>query len=423
MRKYLLYRVFKQVEVKPVKRALIHLMILAGIAIGNCFVFAGYSNIAAHSLDAGCINHGDVNLDGAITAADAQLAFFIVLGTYSPTYEEECAADCNGDGDITAADAQAIFLAVLGLGDCADPLIPGEYEAGDLYSVDNIVGNMRFVPAGTFTQGSPESEPCRMDKEGPQFEHTLTRNVAVMETEISRWMWYGLGTVQSDLPTDPSDTLASPWMESPVQKVTWYEAVLFANLLSLQNGYTPCYYKDEAFAIPVDVTNYNDLENVFYCNFNAHGYRLPTEGEREHFTRAGTTTPFSLDEQSYNESTCGTESCETGTLPTLDDHCVFCSYLPYPQIGPMEVGSKLPNPWNFHDVHGNVEEWCWDRYSETYPAGAVTDYAGVVAGSHRVKRGGKWQSLAQWCRSAFRSADLAGIRYNSIGFRLVRTVP
>jgi hypothetical protein len=69
-----------------------------------------------------CINHGDTNLDGLITAADAQLAFYIVLGLYSPAYQEECAADCNGDDTVTAADAQAIFLTVLGLGACADPL-------------------------------------------------------------------------------------------------------------------------------------------------------------------------------------------------------------------------------------------------------------------------------------------------------------
>ncbi len=401
------------------KRAGGYFLMLAAVSI--MMALSGFSVIAAKPLYSECINHGDVNLDGEITAADAQGAFLIVLGIFIPTWQEECAADCNGDGNVTAADAQRIFLTALGAESCEDPLTV--FEAGDLYSTDAIVGNMRFVPAGTFTQGSPETEPCRNDKEGPQFEHTLTRNIAVMETEISRWIWFGLRIVQSDLPTDPSDILASPWPESPVQRVTWYEAVLFANLLSLQNGYAPCYYKDEEFTIPVDLTNYNDLENVFYCNFNARGYRLPTEGEREYFTRAGTTTPFSLDEQNYNESTCGTESCQTGTLPTLDDHCVFCSYIPFPEIGPMEVGSKLPNPWNLHDVHGNVEEWCWDRYSETYPIGAVTDYTGVVAGSFRVKRGGKWHGTARWCRSAFRSADYGGTRYNWIGFRLVRTVP
>ncbi len=69
-----------------------------------------------------CINHGDVNFDGSITAADAQLAFSIALGVYTPTFEEECAADCNGDGIVTAADAQLIFETAIGQNTCVDPL-------------------------------------------------------------------------------------------------------------------------------------------------------------------------------------------------------------------------------------------------------------------------------------------------------------
>ncbi|MBN1296367.1 S8 family serine peptidase [bacterium] len=69
-----------------------------------------------------CINNGDVNLDGSLTSGDAQMAFFIALGTITPTYEEECAADCTGDGSVTAGDAQAIFQTVLGITSCVDPL-------------------------------------------------------------------------------------------------------------------------------------------------------------------------------------------------------------------------------------------------------------------------------------------------------------
>lgn len=70
-----------------------------------------------------CIHDGDANQDGNVTAGDAQLAFSIVLGAYSPTAEEECAADCSGDDTVTAADAQAIFLKVLGSGSCADDFV------------------------------------------------------------------------------------------------------------------------------------------------------------------------------------------------------------------------------------------------------------------------------------------------------------
>jgi serine protease len=69
-----------------------------------------------------CINNGDVNFDGVISAGDAQLAFQIALGQHTPTYEEECAADCNGNGVVSAGDAQQIFLAALGSGSCVDPL-------------------------------------------------------------------------------------------------------------------------------------------------------------------------------------------------------------------------------------------------------------------------------------------------------------
>lgn len=70
-----------------------------------------------------CINHGDVTLNGEITAGDAQLAFLIALGSYTPTFEEACAADCNGNGEVTAGDAQGIFLVALGSSpSCADPL-------------------------------------------------------------------------------------------------------------------------------------------------------------------------------------------------------------------------------------------------------------------------------------------------------------
>jgi hypothetical protein len=70
-----------------------------------------------------CMHHGDVNFSGTLTAADAQMAFSIVLGTLIPTYEEECAADCDASGNVTAGDAQRIFFSVLGMmGGCEDPL-------------------------------------------------------------------------------------------------------------------------------------------------------------------------------------------------------------------------------------------------------------------------------------------------------------
>jgi len=69
-----------------------------------------------------CEHHGDVNFNGELTTGDAQLAFMVVMGAYSPSYEEACAADCNGSGEVTVADAQGIFAAALGMGSCVDPI-------------------------------------------------------------------------------------------------------------------------------------------------------------------------------------------------------------------------------------------------------------------------------------------------------------
>ena len=69
-----------------------------------------------------CLYNGDVDGNGSVTAGDAQLAFQIVLGVYTPNPQEECAADCNGSGTITAGDSQQIFGTALGLDSCVDPI-------------------------------------------------------------------------------------------------------------------------------------------------------------------------------------------------------------------------------------------------------------------------------------------------------------
>lgn len=268
-----------------------------------------------------------------------------------------------------------------------------------------------YIAPGSFTMGSPSDEPCR-DLDETQHQVTLTRGFYMMQTEVTRRMWADLMAVQPTLPNDPSDTIYSPTMNHPVQSNTWYESVLFANLMSVNYGYTRCYYKDAGYATPVDATNYST--GTVYCNFNANGYRLPTESEWEYACRGGTMTAFSCNETSYTSENCS--SCTAGTHPTLEQCCVYCANAPGSTA---VVGSKIPNPAGLYDIHGNVFEQCWDRYG-TYPAGSVTDPTGATSGSYRVSRGGSWFYDAQICRSAVRLIDLPGNRYYTLGFRLLR---
>ncbi len=271
-----------------------------------------------------------------------------------------------------------------------------------------------MIPAGSFTMGSEDSEPCR-DPDETLHQVTLTRSFYMLSTEVTRQMWADLKAVQPDLPDDPSNTQYSPTMQHPVQQVSWFESVLYANLLSLQHGFHQCYYKDAAFTVPVDGWNY--LNEPIYCDFQADGYRLPTESEWEYACRAGTTGSFSCDEPDYTSDNC--VSCDPGIHPVLENYCVYCCNVPDMSA---PVGSKLPNPWNLFDMHGNVYEWCWDYYGE-YPAGSVTDPTGAVSGDTRVRRGGAWYHCgARYCRSAYRHYVSANYRKYSLGFRIVQTV-
>ncbi|MEW6364869.1 MAG: SUMF1/EgtB/PvdO family nonheme iron enzyme [Acidobacteriota bacterium] len=288
---------------------------------------------------------------------------------------------------------------------------------GSLLQVDPIVGNLRCVPAGTFTQGSPAGEACRYSSEA-QFTHTLTRAIAVMETEVTRQMWADLRTAQPLLLfSDVTDTTYSPDMACPVQNLMWRESLVFANVLSVQSGLTRGYYMDPNFATPLDGNNY--LTGTVYCNWDAGGYRLPSEGEWEYFCRAGTTGAFSVDEPNYGSGNC--LACPpTPYLNGLDTVAWWCgnaSNRTHP------AGQKTANPWNLRDVHGNVYEFCWDIYA-AYPTGARSDYRGPeISSTTRTYRGGSFLAPGFNSRSAMRDNIDELDRHYAWGFRLVRTIP
>lgn len=275
----------------------------------------------------------------------------------------------------------------------------------NLHSTSSIVGNLRAIPAGTFLQGGGTTN---------HFLNTLTRNFLVTETEISRKMWADLRAASPTLPLDPSDTNVSNYLPYPVNSITWYQAVLFANLLSVHQGLTRAYYKDGNFTQPLDSSNYKI--DPIYCNFNANGYRLPTDGEWEFATRAGTTGTFSVDEPNYNDTT--DTSCVSGVLSVLQQVAWFCANS---NSTTQPVGALAPNPWGLKDVHGNVSEWTWD-WDIRYPEADAVDYSGPSTGRLHAARGGSYRFGAIYLQSAYRGGYLPDTVNPLIGFRLVRTL-
>ncbi len=239
----------------------------------------------------------------------------------------------------------------------------GTYAAGTQKSL-NIKGatyNFRYCPAGTFTMGSPESEPDRFSWE-KQHEVKLTQGFWMLETEVTQALWE---SVTGENPMTIDDWTGP---KKPVGNVNWEDCQEFiAKLNSL--GIAP--------------------EGLIF--------RLPTEAEWEYACRAGTSGSYagsSLDSMGWYGGNSGG-----------DNH---------------DVGEKSPNAWGLYDMHGNVWEWCSDWFaSATYDAASQTDPTGPSSGSCRVLRGGGWNFDAKYCRSAGRNNSDPTYRNNRNGFRLV----
>jgi len=153
----------------------------------------------------------------------------------------------------------------------------------------------------------------------------------------------------------------------------------------------------------------DDDEAVIFVNwYDAHAfcrwlsdqeglpYRLPTEAEWEYACRAGTDTNY-----------------HTGDiLPTEFNKR-------HGRAGtPLHVGKTPPNPWGLYDMHGNVEEWCYDWYGP-YFKGPQKDPIGSAEGDFRVTRGGSHGTYAYFLRSANRMGMLPADRNWVLGFRVI----
>jgi formylglycine-generating enzyme required for sulfatase activity len=123
---------------------------------------------------------------------------------------------------------------------------------------------------------------------------------------------------------------------------------------------------------------------------------LPTEAQWEYAARAGKAGSYSggtIDEVAWYRENCG--------------------------IGHQHVGTKKPNSWGLHDMHGNVWEWCADWYSDKLDGGV--DPSGSSWGTNRVFRGGHWNTPAINCRVAHRRQRSPDWGDEGLGFRVARS--
>jgi formylglycine-generating enzyme required for sulfatase activity len=142
-------------------------------------------------------------------------------------------------------------------------------------------------------------------------------------------------------------------------------------------------------------------------------YRLPTEAESEYACRARTTSPCH-----FGNTLCSTQANFDGNSP-------YGGARKGPHLKrTCPVGSYPPNAWGLYDLHGNVYQWCADWYDKDhYATSPGKDARGPAQGTSRVFRGGGWDSLGRYCRSACRSTYYPGLRDSYLGFRVVLLPP
>jgi uncharacterized repeat protein (TIGR02543 family) len=193
----------------------------------------------------------------------------------------------------------------------------------------------------------------------------------------------------------------------PVERVTWYDALLFCNKLSKSEGLNPAYRingstdPDYWGSIPTGWGSpTKDVWDAVQIVPGSDGYRLPTEAQWEYACRAETTTAYNTGD-TISDATGWYENNSGGRTH--------------------EVGLKSPNAYGLYDMHGNVFEWCWDWYG-SYTSDEQTDPTGPVSGYHRVQRGGSWDDFDFVLRSAFRDYSIF-LWDSTIGFRVARSLP
>jgi formylglycine-generating enzyme required for sulfatase activity len=226
---------------------------------------------------------------------------------------------------------------------------------GNAKVITNSIGmKLVLIPKGTFTMGAPIEEGFE-----EQHQVSISKDYYLGVTEVTQ------GQYEKVMGVNPSHRQKRDIRQKrvipksvssmcPVEQVSWEDAVEFCKRLS-------------------ELPEEKKAGRV---------YRLPTEAEWEYACRAGSKTAFYFGDESFN-------------LSGYAWHAANSDYQTHP------VGEKKPNAWGLYDMHGNVWEWCSDRYGD-YPEGAVTDPVGPEEGSIRVNRGGSWDRGAEDCRSAAR---------------------
>ena len=310
----------------------------------------------------------------------------------------------------------------------------------------------RLLPAGKFEQGEADSAVGFSQDHGdfnpdnderPVHPVVLSRPFYLAATEVTRGQFrefvqatgYKTSAEQNELGAvgwDPQPPAGQPDQISTFRdggKFHW-----------LSPGF------EQADSHPVVCVSFSDAQA--FCDWLSKKeqltYRLPTEAEWEYAARAGTSTFFSFGNQ-YRGLIHQFANIGNVELERAFPDRVRRQWLVDIERDPADghiftapVGSYRANPWGIHDLHGNVWEWCTDRYLDTayvqYDRGGfqevrrraidpLNEQKASSDGDWRIIRGGSWFNSPVQCRSAVRGYFEANDAACYLGFRVVREAP
>jgi len=272
----------------------------------------------------------------------------------------------------------------------------------------NII-EMVYVPGGTFQMGK-ELGTAGSGDTNPVHVVTLTKGFYMGKYLVTQEQY------QAVMGTNPSTFTLAVSRESgtpgklPVETVSWYDALVFCNKLSMAEGLNPAYsiYDSTDPAdwgeVPASTSSIGPWDMVVIVT-DSTGYRLPTEAQWEYAAKGGSTPG--------NYTYAGSNT--VGNVAWHKDNSDERTH---------KVGTKTPNGLGLYDMSGNVGEWCWDWY-QSYSSESQTDPASPIPTSvaSRLVRGGSYNadtSSSSGFRCVGRSFTGPYNRNSARGFRLVR---
>lgn len=198
----------------------------------------------------------------------------------------------------------------------------------------------------------------------------------------------------------------------PVDSVSWYDALVYCNRLSIKEGLSPCYTikkttDPDLWGESPKTLSDKDWDSVV-CDFSANGYRLPTKIEWAYLSRGGNLT--------NNGQTIYSGSDISDEVAWTINNCYYIGNKGR-TYGTHEVKKLKPNALGLYDMSGNLFEWCWDGYKWAPLDGrdGPKEFIGVT---FHYEAGGCWD-WGGFELDAITSTSPDGDWYN--GFRVVRS--